>query len=1077
MRPRLQRLVMETTPTESGVRISKFALHHAVSMNLLFVVLVVVGALVVTDMPVDVWPDVSLDEATVETLWLGASAEDIERLVTDRIEEKIEDIRGVDRIISDSKADASLIRVKFRENLSELELDAAFRQLRAAVDRVTDLPEDAEKPVVTKMSIGEVFFLLWVAISDVGDVGEEVLHDIAFRLKPVLGEIPGVAKVDDQLIRDREIHIKADQDEMRKHGLTLQDLGDLLSQYNRNLPSGTLQQPDREISIRAEGGVASPEQLGAIVVYKNPMGGHVYLRDVATITTGFARKTFFARHNLRDCLAIGITKTREADTRLVAQRVREVLADYQATLPSGVEVQVVDDTSHIIGSRLHVLSTNLAGGVVLVFIVLWVAVGLRNSLLAIVGIPFSFCCALICMNALGVTINAISLIGLVLCSGMIVDDAIVVLENIYRLVEERGITKGDFAGLRAAIVEGVGEVFWPVVSSSATTVAAFLPLLIMVGVLGSFLSTIPKTVAVVLLASLFECLLILPVHYWDFGGRVHAKRKARTPTGCAAYQGWGHRAYDRLLTVILSCRYLVLLPVGAVAFLAASAAPLVDVELFPSDLQRCLVDIQVADEASLDQTGELVRPIEALVLSLTDQVSGVLTSYGVMVTEDNAVKMRNNLAQMHVELASTSQVGADSTVVAAVLREKIVAYLTAHPDCGVRSARVWAPRSGPPVGKPVSIRIECPEFPTAKLLADRYKARLAAMEGVYGIKDDLEFGRQQINLLIHEDRASIHGLTFLALASVLRTANEGRVVSAYKDTRSGEDLDVLLTLDERFRRNLDDLLQVDIRSPAGHVVQMGEIADLTVTQGYAGIPHHNGKRVVTVTAEIDTNKQTSKAVNERIQAAFARDLRSMPQVRVTYGGQFAETSASFSSLRRAYLVALVLIFLLLATQFRSYIQPVVVLSTVPFAWVGVVGGLIFSGYPFTVMTFIAIVGMSGVVVNDSILLVDCANRKRRNEPDLVRAVRAACVERLRPVILTTITTVLGLAPLALGLGGRSRIWSPFASSFAWGLAFSTLVTLLLVPAVYCITQDVAGLFRRRSLDDQLGDDQADIPVV
>ncbi len=1052
----------------SGASITAFALDNVVPMNLLFIVLVVVGFLVINAMPVDVYPDLSLGEATIDTIWLGASAEDVERLITDRIEDEILDNRGISWIVSDSKPDASLIRVKFRENLSPSGLDAAMRELRAAVDQVADLPEDAEEPIVTKLSMAEVFFLQWVSVVDVGGVGEEVLHDVALRLKPMLREIPGVAKVDDMLVRDREIHIKIDRDAIRKHGLVLHDLAEILQQYNRDLPSGTIQQTESELSIRAQGGVLSPEELGSIVVLKNPSGGHVYLRDVASIETGFARKTFFARCDLNECLALGIAKSDEADSRIVAQRVREALPAFEASLPPGVELKIYNDASDIISSRLHVLTNNLISGVVLVFIVLLVALGLRNSLLAIIGIPFSFGCALICMHALDVTINAISLIGLVLCAGMIVDDAIVVLESIYRHVEERGITRDDPRGLLQAIIQGAGEVFWPVVSSSATTVAAFLPLLLMSGVLGEFFAIIPKTVAVVLLASLFECLLILPVHYLDFGYRRRAGlvRKEVKENLRESGEGltWGKALYDRCLAVTLRHRYLVPIPLLALAYLAYAALPLVDVELFPSDQGTFFLDVQTADESSLDQTGEVVHELERIVLSLTDQVSGVLTSYGLMITDENAVKLRNNVAQMHVQLARTSQVDADPTAVITTLRERIGEYLADNPASGVRSFRIWAPRSGPPVGKPVYIRIECPDFRTSKLLAERYKATLAKMDGVFGIKDNLEFGRQQINLTIDEDSASVHGLTFLSLASVLRTANDGLVVSTFKDTNSGEDLDVRLRMAERFCRQVEDLMDLDIRSISREIIQVRQIADVEVKQGYAGIPHYNGQRVVIVSAEVDTSQATAQEVNDQLIRQFAPTLATTPQARVTYGGQFAETASSFSGLRRAYIVALVLIYFLLATQFRSYLQPLVIIATAPFACIGVVGGLMVGGYPFTIMTFIAIVGMSGVVVNDSILLVDCANAKRPEHENLFEAVRAACCQRLRPVLLTTITTVFGLLPLAVGLGGKSRIWSPFASSFVWGLTFATIVTLFIVPAVYCIVQDAVRLFRGPETD-------------
>ncbi len=911
-----------------------FALRQAVPMNLLFVVLVFVGAIIVTKMPVDVYPDVSLDEATIDTFWLGASAEDVERLVTDKIEDKIQDIRGVDRILSDSKADLSRIRVKFRESLSETELDAAFRQLRAGVEQVADLPDDADKPIVTKISVAEVFFLLWVVIEDAGGVGEHVLHDVAYQLKPVLREIPGVAKVDDKLTRDREIHIKADRDALRKYGLTLQDLSNLLLQYNRNLPSGTLLKSERELSVRAAGGVTDPDQLGAIVVLKNPRGGHVYLRDVAAIEPGFERKTIFPRYNLNDCLAMGVAKTDEADSRLVAQMVRQALRDFEEDrLPPGVVLRVADDASDIIRSRLNILSSNLGWGVALVFLVLWAVVGLRNTVLAIVGIPFSFFCALIFMHALGVTINAVSLIGLVLCTGMIVDDAIVVLENVYRHVEAVSTAKGDKLDrteLKRAIIDGTAEVMWPVISSSATTVAAFLPLLIMTGVTGQFFSIIPKTVTVVLLASLFECLLVLPVHYWDWGPRRRRGRRSATPSGpsptpCCArdgapmtgdspvdaellHRGLGARVYDRLLTIMLRHRYIAPAPLLALGFLAYSVIGLIDVELFPSEFQHCLVDVRAPDEASLDLTADLVKPIERIALGLgPDRVPAVLTWVGVMITEDNDVKLRNNLAQLHVQLSGSGESGADSTAVAEELRDRIQRYVNDHPQTGIRSFQVWAPRSGPPIGKPVSIRIECPDFKTAKILAQRYKAHLQTIEGVHGISDDLDFGRQQVNLRVNEDRASVHGLTFLELASVLRTANDGHVVSTFKDTRTGEDLNVRLILDEKYREELADLLDLDVRCRGGYVVQVGQVAELDITQGYAGIPHYNGRRVVTVSAEVDTAVTTAKAVNESVESAFASELASLPNVRVVYGGEFAETVSKLDSLKDDYIIALLVI--------------------------------------------------------------------------------------------------------------------------------------------------------------------------
>jgi multidrug efflux pump subunit AcrB len=1054
-------------------------------MNLLFIVLILAGALVVTVIPVDVYPDVDLDEALIETFWAGASAEDVERLITDRIEGKIGDIRGVQRIRSDSKPDASFVFVKFSEALTPTQLDSAFRQLRAAVERVTDLPEDAEKPLIRRISLAEVFPLLWVVVEDTGNVGEDTLHEVVLKLKPVLSDIPGVSKVDDKLIRDRELHILVDGTRLGELDYTLDEVAATLAQYNRNVPSGTLKHDRGEFNVRAVGEAITPEQFGAIAVRKHHGGSHVYVRDIATIERSFERKTFFARFNAWECKALSIAKTDEADSRRVAQQVRDTLAKFRETLPPGVGVSACLDTSEIISSRMRILLSNLGTGIALVFATLWLVMGFRNSMLAVVGIPFSFLCALIFMHLLGVTINAVSLFAMVLCSGMIVDDAIVVLENIYRHIETgraREQATGEPFRLRSAIIEGTNEVMWPVISSSMTTVVAFLPLLMMAGVTGKFFSIIPKTVAVVLTASLVECLLILPVHYLDYGPRRIVRPLWTRITGAWKHgltkdglltSGW-MKIYDRFIGSVLRYRYFVPLPLMGLGFLAFSYAPLIPVDLFPSDYQLFLVDVVTWHDASLDQTGKTAQPIEQLILGLgPEYVESVLTSVGLFANQDNTPTWRNNHAQLHVKLADTPATSRDPDVVSNMVREKIGEYLANNPDSGLKAFKVWAPQDGPPIGTPVSIRIETPNLSVAKRLAERYKQRLSKMPGVLGISDNLDFGPKQINLRLREDEASAHGLTQPSLAIALRTANEGLVVSAFKDTRTGEDLDVRVVLDERYRRNLDDLLDVEIRTPGGYLVRLRDICEIDMSQGYASIPHFNEKRVITVSAQIDTSLNTAKRVNGIVEDEFKPVLARLDNVRVTYAGEYEETTRSFNSLKRAYVIAMIVIYVLLATQFRSYAQPFVIIATVPFSCVGVVAGLALDDYPFTIMTFIAMVGLTGVVVNDSIVLIDFVNKQLASGKSVMDAVRSACVLRIRPIILTTVTTVLGLLPLAMGWGGRSKIWSPFASSFAWGLVFSTILTLVVIPACYVIAHDIVSRVRSdRLVDPELGSEPA-----
>ncbi len=1060
----------ETTPAITGPSIAKFSLQQAVLMNLLFGVLILGGSLVISVIPVDVYPDVEFDEATVDTFWLGASAEDVERLITDRIEDEVADIRGISRVISDSKSDASLIRIKFREDLTVSALDAAFRQLRAAVDRVTDLPADAEKPLVTRISLSEIFPLLWVVVQNTGGVSEDVLHDVVLKLKPILREIRGVSKIKDKLIRDRELRIAVDRDKLREHDMTLDEVAAVLKQYNRNIPAATLPDGQSELTVRAVGEAVTPDQLGAIAVRKHPGGAHVYLRDIAQINADFERERFVAHFNANDCKAIGVAKTDEADSRAVAARVKQTIADFEATLPPGISLSYCLDSSDIIRSRMRILLTNLITGIGLVLLVLWGTMGLRNAMLAIVGIPFAFMVSIIFMHMIGVTINAVSLFALVLCTGMIVDDAIVVLENIYRHVD-MGRADGSKQSLHNAIINGTTEVMWPVISSSMTTVVAFLPMLIMSGVTGKFFSIIPKTVAVVLLASLVECLCMVPVHYLTWGPRSHVRSLWSRLTGGDRRQRPDNSRpllagltdlYDRFLAGALRYRYLTPWPLLASGFAAYCVSGLLQVDLFPSDYQLAVVDITASDDASLEQTSRVTRPIENIILGIgTESVRSVLATIGLTATDENAAKWRNNISQMHVHLADTTEVATDPDQVTNRMRTEIQAYLDANPDSGISAFKVWTPQDGPPIGRPVGIRIQAPDLKLAKRLAEQYKSRLAGIDGVYGIADDLDFGPKQINLRLNEDVASAHGLAQPSLSLALRTANDGLVVSTFKDTQSGEDLDVRVMFDEKDRQSIADLLDIRIRAPAGYLLRLGDICEIDMSQGYASVPHVNGKRVVTVGAQIDTTKNTAQNVNEIIESEFKQQLAALPDVRVTYGGEYEETARSFDSLKTAYGMAMVIIYLLLATQFRSYAQPLIIIVVVPFSCVGVIGGLFLADYPFTIMTFIAMVGLTGVVVNDSIVLLDFINKELARGLAIDKAIRSACTTRLRPVLLTTITTVLGLLPLALGWGGTSKIWSPFASSFAWGLTFSTVITLIVVPAFYHIAHDAITFAHRR----------------
>jgi len=1052
--------------------LARFSVTQVVLVNLLFLLFIVIGGMIATVLPVEVYPDTSLDWARIVTPWFGASAEEVERMITKVIEDEIEDVRGASRIVSYSTPSLSLISVKFREDMSPQGLQAAFDDLRLSLDRVVDLPTTAEEPELVRITLEEVFPLVQVAVVDEANVGEAYIRQIALDLKDELRTIPGVSKIKPTAMREREIHIRLQRPLLEKYGLSLQKVAAVLKAQNLNIPAGTMETADSEIALRSIGEVESAEGLGDICVVRSPTGAHVRLKDLGTIEEGFERAIVVGRIRGKPAAALYIAKDRHANALTVRNAIQAYLDEYRARHDiAGVAVEITGDSTTMISSRLAVLRNNLSVGLVFVFIGLWLFIGVRNSLLAIVGIPFSFLCAAIFMYVIGVSLNAVSVFALVLVSGLIVDDAIIVLENIYRHVQEG-------RPLREAVINGTEQVMWPVISSTATTMAAFLPLLLMPGMLGRFFSIIPKTVTVALLASLFECLLILPCHYLDWGPRGRqARGSAASPAGTSertrsllwarllggcravssrvdALRAGAINFYEALLLQVLRFRYVGLAVLAALGLFAWQTSRTLIVEMFPSDFPTFIVDFNTREEAGLKETTRAAEQLFPLFDGfMPDKVAQYATLIGAQVNDDNESVVQTNLAQLWLDVTQYPGSYRDPTGVMNEVRQTLNAYVAAHPESGLENLRVWPIRDGPPVGKPVAIRVEHPDYEIAREIAGRIRRELSGYDGVHDVTDNLRMGQRELQLRVNEERASELGLTFLDVATAFRGANDGLKVGVFKDTENDEDVDIKVMYAGEHLRTVDDLHNIDIETRAGGMVKLHQVAEVEFDQAYARRYHYNTRRAVLVTANVDTKVTDATHVSTAVMEKYAPLMEEDSGLKLFAAGQYSETTESFAALRTSGVVALCLIYLILASQFRSYVQPVIVLTAVAFGLMGMVFGLVVNGYSFSIVTAIAMVGMCGVAVNDALVLLDFVNVERRRGTPVVEALRVSCRRRLRPITLTTVTTIAGLAPMALGLGGFSKIWSPFAMSMCWGLLTATVLTLILVPAFYFIVDD------------------------
>ncbi|MCZ6464560.1 MAG: efflux RND transporter permease subunit, partial [Proteobacteria bacterium] len=578
------------------MNLAQFSVRQTVLVNVLFFVCMLAGWAAFQRIPVEFFPDLNLNTVNVTTAWIGASADEVERLVTRKLEKEIGQVTDIQEMRSTSRADLSQIVIDFDEDLGEVQYEAALNDVRAAIDRVRDLPADVKQSNILEIKSNEAFPAVAVAVVDMADVGRKTLREVARELSSRLERVPGVSRVMARGTQDREIRVLVDRDAAARYGLTVSDVADRIRRKNLNLPAGTFGTGSAESTLRARGDYQNPEEILATVVRENPNGTVVRLAEIARLEDGLEKRLFASRYNGKPAEILTLVKKSGADVLDLSAAIEAWIETQSAHLPAGVEIYKTLDTADFVGPRMRNLVQNLLTGVVFVVAILWFTIGFRNAVLTSIAIPFSFLTAMILFPPLGISINATTLVGMLLVSGMLVDDAIIVLENVYQHIEE-----GE--PLREAVVNGTQEVMWPVVAAVATTVAAFLPLLLVTGTMGKFVSILPKAVVVCLAASLFECLVILPAHYLHFGSRKRpdeadvtpgaAGRFARLRLGIARFRLLGDRgiraaraAYSRALDHVLANRgAFAALAIGVLVFSAGWARHL-PVVAFPGEFEQ-----------------------------------------------------------------------------------------------------------------------------------------------------------------------------------------------------------------------------------------------------------------------------------------------------------------------------------------------------------------------------------------------------------------------------------------------------------------------------------------------------------
>ncbi|MFH1753678.1 MAG: efflux RND transporter permease subunit [Candidatus Omnitrophota bacterium] len=1025
------------------MNLPQFSVKQSLFVNLVSIYIIIAGIIAAVSMSREAFPNISFDMAQVTTVFPGASAEEVEKLVTTPLEKELKEVDDIDEIRSSSIESISTIILEMEPNVKNK--DKIVNDIQRAVDRVRDLPEGVdEDPLVTNREAKDHPV---IGITLGGDLGEQRLQDIAEGLEDVMLDLDGVATVQRWGWRDPEIWIEVDPDKLYEYHIAIEEIMSALKKRNVSIPGGSLVRGETEFNIRTTGEFYTIEEVEDVVIRANDVGNWIRVKDVASVKREFhdedvVNKTFGTRS-----VYLVVVKKADADAIDVVRRVKAELEKFKKNTPPQLKTAYVDDMSFYIKRRLNVLKNNGIFGFIFVIASLLLFLNKRVAIVTALGIPIAFFATFIIMSYMGLSINLITMFGLIVVLGMIVDDGIIIAENCYRYME-------NGMPAREAAIVGTSEVIKPVTATILTTMATFSPLMMMSGILGQFVKYIPMVIIIALGASVFEAFVILPSHIADFVKiRKDKNGKAITKKDTA----WFKRLlsfYTSVLNNAMQRRYKVCLGVF-ITFIVCIilAVKVLPFELFSSrGIEIFFVRAEAKIGTPLEKTNEYISRIEEEILKLPDtELDSVVTQVGMIAEEPNSPQARrgSHLVQTIVYLTPERQRKRKASDIIEDLREKTKDFE------GFERLYYEKVRPGPPVGKPVSIKIRGEHYEVMEEIAEKYKAYLGTIKGVSDINDDYEPGKSDIMVVVDEDAATSAYISVGEIAASVRNAFEGGIATSIKREKAAEEIDVLVRFPEDQRNDFTAFDKILIPNRFGNLIPLKKVAKLEIKPGVSLISHLDGKKVVTVNADVDTEVVKSNEVNSNVMRKFKDIEKEYSGYKIKYGGEQEETMKSMVSLLKAFVLAFFLVFMILSTMFKSLIQPLIVMVAILFGIIGVIIAFLVHGEPFSFLAIIGIVGLSGVVVNDSIVLVDFINRLREKGIERRQSIIEAGQTRLRPVILTTITTVLGIMPVAYGIGGSDPILIPMALAICWGLFFATGLTLIVIPCIYAIVDDLS----------------------
>lgn len=1037
--------------------IAWFARNH-VAANLLMISIVLLGLVsLVTRVPLEVFPAFETSTVTVTVALPGATPEDVEQGIAIRVEEAVQDLEGIKEILSRSEEGATTINIEIDEKYGARELLA---DIKSRVDAINTLPAEAERPAISLLK--RTRQVISVTVS--GDLPEREIREYAEKVRDDLARIPGITQLELNAVRDYEIAIEAAQDRLNEYGLTLSDIAAAVEAGSLDLSAGNIRTEGGDVLIRSRGQAYHRDEFERIVIKHAASGAIIRLGDIASVRDGFEETALRARFNGRPAALIEVYRIGDQSAIDVATKVHAYIAEQQARLPRGLSLSYWDDNSEIVKKRLHTLTTNALQGGVLVMLLLMLFLRPAIAFWVFIGIPISFLGAFILLPVFGVTLNVLSLFGFILVLGIVVDDAIVTGENVYTHLRRAE------SGLHAAI-QGTREVAVPVTFGVLTTIAAFIPLVFIEGDRGAFFAQIPAVVIPVLLFSLMESKLVLPAHLKYVTLRRDENDRSRLARWQRGFADGFERAivryYRPVLKLSIRHRYTTL------ALFAGLFA--VILSLIVSGWTRFIFFPRIQSETA---TATLVMPAgtafditDRYVVKMTEAAQRLQEKYRDPASRDSVILNifattgsaggGSHRGEVRFEIVSPEDRTLDVT--SSQLVDEWRRTIGAVPGAESLTYRAEIGRAG----EPIDVQLSGQNLKVLAEVAAQVRARLETYPTVFDIVDNLADGKQEFQLDLTPQGEAL-GLTRADLIRQVRQAFYG--IEVQRIQRGRDDVRVMVRFPPEERAALASLQQMRITAPDGRRVPLDHVAALKAGKSAATIYRINRARTVNVTADID-KEATNMTVLQHDLAAFLDGLmRQYPGVSYSLEGEAREQAETFGSMELGLVVVLFLIYALLAIPLRSYLQPFIVMSVIPFGLVGAIVGHWIMGLDLTIMSLMGLMALIGVVVNDSLVLVDYVNRRRQratrsNGRTLLKSVLAAGTARFRPVMLTSLTTFFGLMPLLFEKSTQAQFLIPMAVSLGFGVMFATLITLFMVPVNYMILEDarsIAGGWRRRA---------------